>query len=140
MVFEATVGLREHYENVARINSDISEELILTIFFKDTMLHDGAMIIKGSKIVCASVWLPLSQNQNLDKNFGTRHRAGLGISEVSDALVLIVSEERGEISICQNGVLRKDIGRPVIEDALKAYFSLAQWHQLREKELKEEYS
>ena len=89
------------------INADVSAELILTIFFPNTPLHDGAMIIKGEKILAAGVLLPLTEDPKLSWRYGTRHRAAIGASEISDAACIVVSEETGDISIAIDGILRK---------------------------------
>ncbi|MFC1745039.1 diadenylate cyclase CdaA [Candidatus Riflebacteria bacterium] len=138
LVFEANVGLKEHYENVPLLNSNISKELIQTVFFKDTPLHDGAMIIKGERVLCASVYLPLSQNPDIDKKLGTRHRAAIGMSEVSDALIIVVSEERQTLSFALNGKLHVDVPEKDIEGALINYYLQVQW-QLDDKVDKDEY-
>jgi diadenylate cyclase len=89
------------------VNAEISSELILTIFFNKTPLHDGAMIIGNNRILYAGAILPLTKKSDLNWKYGTRHRAAIGISEVSDALVLVVSEETGDISIAEHGKLTK---------------------------------
>ena len=89
------------------INADISAELILTIFFPNTPLHDGAMVINNNKILAAGVLLPLTEDPKLSWRYGTRHRAAIGASEVSDATCIVVSEETGDISIAIDGILRK---------------------------------
>lgn len=89
------------------INADVSAELILTIFFPNTPLHDGAMIIHNGKILAAGVLLPLTEDPKLSWRYGTRHRAAIGASEISDSACLVVSEETGDISIVIDGILRK---------------------------------
>ena len=89
------------------IDAKISTELILTIFHPNTPLHDGAMVIEGNKIQSAGVLLPLTEDPKLSWKYGTRHRAALGMSEVSDAACLVVSEETGDVSICMDGMLKK---------------------------------
>lgn len=89
------------------INADISAELILTIFFPKTPLHDGAMIIHEDKILAAGVLLPLTEDPKLSWRYGTRHRAAIGASEISDSACIVVSEETGDISIAIDGILRK---------------------------------
>ena len=89
------------------INADISAELILTIFFPNTPLHDGAMIIHDGKILAAGVLLPLTEDPKLSWRYGTRHRAAIGASEISDSVCIVVSEETGDISIVIDGILRK---------------------------------
>ncbi|MBJ6745525.1 TIGR00159 family protein [Streptococcus sp. 121] len=102
------------------LGSEISGELLINIFIPNTPLHDGAVIISENKIAAASAYLPLSESGKIPKNFGTRHRAAVGLSEVSDALTVIVSEETGEISYTRNGTLVHDVSpaelRAVLED------------------------
>jgi len=90
-----------------KIDAIISAELILTIFHPNTPLHDGAMVIDGQKIHSAGVLLPLTEDPKLSWKYGTRHRAAIGMSEVSDAAILVVSEETGDVSICMDGLLKK---------------------------------
>ena len=96
------------YESTGeKINADIESRLIETIFYKGTPLHDGAIIIGDGKIVAAGCILPLTQNTHLSRELGTRHRAAVGMSENSDAVVVVVSEETGNISLAVNGELRR---------------------------------
>lgn len=104
-VFPRSLQLNNIVDTGTRINADISTALIVTVFDHDTPLHDGAMIIRGSKILAAGCYLPLSTQTTVRQSFGTRHRAGLGMSEESDAVVLIVSEESGAISLAYNGIM-----------------------------------
>ncbi len=90
-----------------KIDAIISAELILTIFHPNTPLHDGAMVIDGHKIHSAGVLLPLTEDPKLSWKYGTRHRAAIGMSEVSDAAILVVSEETGDVSVCMDGMLKK---------------------------------
>ena len=90
-------------DNAVPIDSKITPELLETIFFKDTPLHDGAVIIEGSRIVAASCYLPLSHSRNIKKTYGARHRAALGFAEESDAVILVTSEETGKITLMKNG-------------------------------------
>ena len=89
------------------LNADISTELLLTIFHINTPLHDGAVVIKGNKIIAAGVLLPLTEDPKLSWKYGTRHRAAIGMSEVSDSACLVVSEETGDVSVCIDGTLKK---------------------------------
>ncbi len=89
------------------LNADLSMELLLTIFHINTPLHDGAVVIKGSKIIAAGVLLPLTEDPKLSWKYGTRHRAAIGMSEVSDSACLVVSEETGDVSVCLDGTLKK---------------------------------
>jgi len=98
----------------------VTDQLLRTIFFKNSPLHDGAVIIENKRIARASVFFSLSTNPNIDPNFGTRHRAAYGISEkVPDAVVLVVSEERGEISLLQGGRITRDLNKEALKEQLK---------------------
>jgi diadenylate cyclase len=99
VVFPRRSSVRNIIETGTRLNADISSSLIVTVFEFDTPLHDGAMVIQNNRIVAAGCLLPLSEQQNIKKSFGTRHRAALGMSEQTDAVVLVVSEESGAISL-----------------------------------------
>ena len=99
IVIERDYSLAQYIEPANKIYADISSELLISIFFPNNPLHDGGVIIQGDKITCAGSVFPTSSNTNISKRLGTRHRAALGISEVSDAIALIVSEETGRISI-----------------------------------------
>lgn len=102
IVFERDNSLRMYADSGVSVNAGITEELLRTIFFPNTALHDGAIIIRQGKIISAACYLPLSDSKQLRKNHGARHRAGLGICEETDALVVITSEETGHISIMVN--------------------------------------
>ena len=107
------------YENTGiRLDAMISSQLLINIFEHNTPLHDGAIIIKGDRITAATCYLPLSDNMQLSKDLGTRHRAGVGISEQSDAMTLIVSEETGKISIAYKGQLTRNLKAEDIEGYL----------------------
>ena len=105
IVFEKKTGMREVIESGTSIGARISSELVENIFFPNSPLHDGAMIINGDKLVAAGCFLPLSDDKTISSELGTRHRAALGISEISDAVVLIVSEETGVISKAFEGTI-----------------------------------
>lgn len=107
IVIQKTEDKTLYNEVGTTINADISAELILTIFFPNTPLHDGAMVIHEDKILAAGVLLPLTEDPKLSWRYGTRHRAAIGASEISDSTCIIVSEETGDISIAINGILRK---------------------------------
>ena len=106
---EEEIELDEYAATGITIDSSISTQLLLNIFVDKTPLHDGAVIIKEDRIAAATCYLPLSAKQNINKRFGTRHRAGVGLSEVSDAFVIIVSEETGRISLALSGNLLEDV-------------------------------
>ena len=105
IVFARTSSLQDMIDAGVSIDAKIKSELLVTIFRKETPLHDGAVIIRNNRIVAASCYLPISQNPNISQSFGTRHRAAVGISETNNVFVLIVSEETGRISISRNGSL-----------------------------------
>lgn len=109
IVFARSTSLQDLVDVGVRIDSRVSSELLQTIFQKDTPLHDGAVIIKGDRMVAASCYLPISQNPNISTSFGTRHRAAVGISETNNVFVLIVSEETGRISVAKNGSLNSGL-------------------------------
>lgn len=105
ITIEKNTGLDEYIETGIDLDADISGELLINIFIPNTPLHDGAVIIKQGKIAVASAYLPLSESNLIPKEFGTRHRAAVGISEVSDAVTIIVSEETGDVSLTLNNEL-----------------------------------
>ncbi len=118
VVIERETGLNEHIESGVLMDSIISSQLIINIFTVKTPLHDGAAIIRGNRIVAATCYLPLSENSDISKDLGTRHRAALGISEQSDAVVIIVSEETGVISIAKNGKLTRYLDEKTLKEML----------------------
>lgn len=118
MVIEKEITLNDIVETGTVIDARISAEMIGNVFYEGAPLHDGALIIRGSRLYAAGCVLPLTQNKELSKELGTRHRAGIGITENSDALVIIVSEETGVISIAQNGVLTRFMDGKSIEKIL----------------------
>lgn len=122
IVFEKETGLQDYIETGILMNSDISQELLTNVFIPNTPLHDGAMIIQGSKIAVAASYLPLSDSVKISKSLGTRHRAAVGISEVSDAFTVVVSEETGDISVTFDGKLRRDISKDVFEELLAEHW------------------
>ncbi|MDD4202746.1 MAG: diadenylate cyclase CdaA [Candidatus Omnitrophica bacterium] len=109
IAIEREIGLKTYIESGVQIDSQVTSELINTIFSPNTPLHDGGVIVQGSRIVAAGCLFPLTQNPYASKALGTRHRAGMGLSEETDALVLIVSEETGTVSIASEGVLTRNI-------------------------------
>lgn len=98
-------SLDQYAERAIQLNSDISKELLEQIFIKDSPLHDGGVIIRGNKIVCAGAYYVLTQDDSLDKTIGSRHRAGVGISEITDSLTIIVSEETGAVHVATAGCM-----------------------------------
>jgi diadenylate cyclase len=119
IVFPRRVNIKNIVETGTRLNADISSSLIVTIFEFDTPLHDGAMIIQNNRIVASGCLLPLSEQSNIKKSFGTRHRAALGITEQSDVVVVVVSEETGAMSIAYDGQMFYDLSPTEITRKLK---------------------
>jgi diadenylate cyclase len=109
VVFPRRINIKNIIETGTRLNADISSSLIVTVFEFDGPLHDGAMIIQNGRVAAAGCFLPLSEQQDIKKSFGTRHRASLGMSEQSDAVILVVSEETGAISLAVDGKLYYDL-------------------------------
>lgn len=118
IVIEQEVVLTEYERTGILLDSLITSQLLINIFEHNTPLHDGAVIVRGNRIVAATCYLPLSDNMELSKQLGTRHRAGVGISEVSDSFTIIVSEETGEVSTAMNGVLKCNITSAQLKEQL----------------------
>ncbi|MBP5322923.1 MAG: diadenylate cyclase CdaA [Bacteroidaceae bacterium] len=118
IVVERTQHLGEYIQTGERIDANINRMLVENIFFKNSPLHDGAMIVSHDKIVVAGCVLPISHREDIPKRLGLRHRAALGLSEVSDAIIIIVSEETGGISIAQDGEFQLDVTAETLESTL----------------------
>ena len=131
IVFERNTGLNEYVETGIPIGASISAALMINSFIPNTPLHDGAMIIRGDRIVAASCYLPLSESASLGKELGTRHRAAVGVSEQSDALALVVSEETGKISVAEGGYLWRDLDERSLSERLTKGLSPAKNTALR---------
>jgi diadenylate cyclase len=109
IVFERQTGLNDYIESGIKTEAVLSSELLINIFIPNTPLHDGAVIVRGNQIMAAGCYLPLSENPFISKELGTRHRAAIGITEVSDAISVTVSEETGQVSLSMNGQIVRDI-------------------------------
>jgi diadenylate cyclase len=109
IVFEREVGLEDYAATGVRINGDVSAEFLQTIFFTNSPLHDGAVIVRGDKILAAGCLLPLPEEGTVRERLGTRHRAAIGLSLASDALIIVVSEETGAISMVENGKITRGL-------------------------------
>ena len=118
IVIEREILLTEYERTGINIDAVLTSQLLINIFEHNTPLHDGAVIVRGNRVAAATCYLPLSDNMELSKQLGTRHRAGVGISEVSDSLTIIVSEETGKVSIAQNGKLQSGISSAALREAL----------------------
>ena len=116
---EKETGLNEYIETGIKMDASISSELLINVFIPNTPLHDGAVIIKKNEIAAAACYLPLSESAFISKELGTRHRAALGLSEVTDAITVVVSEETGAISITVNGNLHRNLSIAEFEELLR---------------------
>ena len=120
ITIQQETGLDDYIETGIKLDADVSGELLINIFIPNTPLHDGAIIVRGDRIVSATCYLPLSDNMRISKALGTRHRAALGMSEVSDALIIVVSEETGAVSVAQGGFLQRNIDRQELRERLES--------------------
>ena len=120
IVIEQKVSLNDVIRTGEAINSDISQRLIEAIFFKNAPLHDGAMVIRGGRIAAAQCILPVSHDLDIPRELGLRHRSAMGISEISDAITIIVSEETGSISVAQNGKFSLNLDAHKLEQLLSS--------------------
>ena len=119
IVFERAISLNEQMSTGTIVNADVTSELLRNIFFVKAPLHDGAAIIREDRLAAAGCMLPLSQNASLSSDLGMRHRAGIGMSEHSDAVVVIVSEETGSISVAMDGMLKRHLTPEMLEKILR---------------------
>lgn len=116
IVFERSTGLRSYIETGAQLHAQVSRDLLVTIFYSQNPLHDGAVIVRDARIEAARCILPISTNMKLASNLGLRHRAAVGVTEVSDAFVIVVSEETGQISTASNGELKQDVSIELLDN------------------------
>ena len=119
IVFARDHRLEEHFKTGTMLDAQVSEQLIRNVFFPKATLHDGAMIIRDNRVAAAGCVLPLSESDRLNADLGTRHRAGVGMSEVTDAVVVIVSEETGVISVAVGGMLKRHLAPQTLERLLR---------------------
>lgn len=122
ITLEQNESLYEFISKAHHLFSDITPEILYSIFITESPLHDGAVIIQGNKIACAKAYYPITNNPLVGESFGTRHRASIGISEISDCITLVVSEETGTISITHNGVIFYDLSLNEMEDKLRELY------------------
>ena len=122
IVLENTTKLGEVEVTGTHLNSDLTAQMLVTIFFPNTPLHDGAVFIRDFRIISAGCLLPLSQRLEISKALGTRHRAAVGLSEISDAIIVVVSEETGKISYAQNGEIHLGVGAEALSGVLEKTF------------------
>lgn len=120
ITFEQHYSLQQYAERAISLNADVSRELLEQIFIKDSPLHDGGVIIRGNKIVCAAAYYTLTQ-VDLDKTIGSRHRAGIGVSEITDSLTIIVSEETGDVHVANSGFMKSMNNKNELIEYLSTY-------------------
>ncbi len=136
IVIEQRIGLKDVIETGTSLNSQISAALLENIFEPNTPLHDGAVVIRGPRIMAAACILSLSEGKGISRELGTRHRAALGVTETTDAISLIVSEETGTISVARNGRLTRHLDRAALEELLLSIYHQKEtglWSTLMEK-------
>ena len=136
MVIERDTGLKNFMDTGSKIEARVRAEILYSIFLEDSPLHDGAVIITGDRIASAGCFLPLSKNPDLDKQLGTRHRAGIGLSEETDAIVVLVSEEAGQAHIVQSGQMIKNLSESQLRDTLTDLLNLHIPHDPVPKKMK----
>ena len=118
IVFEREIQIKDIVNTGIILEADVSPQIIANIFAPNTPLHDGAVVISNNKINAAACMLPLSSSTSIPKDLGTRHRAGVGISEEADAIAIIISEETGKVSVAKDGVLIPDVSEQTLKDIL----------------------
>jgi diadenylate cyclase len=126
LVFPRRVGVKNIVQTGTVLNAELSTNLVTTVFFDGTPLHDGAMVIEGARVTAAGCFLPLSERENVLSEFGARHRAALGLAEESDAIVVVISEENGAVSLAHDGNIRYNLPLPEIETELRLLLGLDQ--------------
>ncbi|MBE5883556.1 MAG: TIGR00159 family protein [Lachnospiraceae bacterium] len=135
IVIEQTVNLRDYERTGIDVDAIVSSQLLINIFEHNTPLHDGAVIIRGNRVVSATCYLPLSDNLSLSKELGTRHRAGVGISEVTDSLTIIVSEESGKISMAYEGQLERNLDAEELRARMQQILNMNQNSETKGKRI-----
>lgn len=124
LVFERDVNLNEYIEVGTRIEAKVSRELLQSIFLTTSPIHDGAVIIQQGRITAAGCFLPLTANPNVSKTLGTRHRAAIGLTEETDAIVVVISEEEGKISLVREGKIIRDLDAGTLRSTLQQLFAI----------------
>ena len=134
IVIEKNVPLEDYINTGIKVDAILTSQLLINIFEHNTPLHDGAVIVRGNRVAAATCYLPLSANPNINKAFGTRHRAAVGISEATDSLTIVVSEETGKVSLADGGELKEDIGKEQLFEVLTSLYTVeetSRWKKLR---------
>ena len=136
IVLERETGLKNYIDTGSRLDSRVKAELIYSIFVPVSPIHDGAVIITGGKIAAAGCFLPLSKDPNIDKRYGTRHRAALGLTEDSDAIVVLVSEEAGEAHLVKSGKITTNLNEQELRDSLAVLLDISRGHRNLSRRMK----
>lgn len=123
IVLQRTTGLKDFWSTAVTLNAEITQELVISLFWPNNPLHDGAVILDTEKVIAAGCYLPLTEDADLSRWLGTRHRAAIGVTEVSDGISVVVSEERGETSLAINGHLSRDLKDAQLKKMLVHYFA-----------------
>ena len=135
IVVEDEIVLTEYERTGIAVDGLLTSQLLINIFEKNTPLHDGAVIVRGDRIVSATCYLPLTDSQDISKDLGTRHRAAVGISEVSDSLTIVVSEETGRVSIALEGELYRNVDAEFLKNKL-SYIQKREQEDTKKKSLR----
>ena len=138
IIFQRETGLREIWRSAVHLKAEITQELLLSIFWPNSPLHDGAVIMDRQSVIAAACYLPLSDNSDISRWHGTRHRAAVGVSEVSDAFAIVVSEEHGHTSLSVRGKLSRPLTDEQLSRFVRRYFSSHQKDENLLKRLKTE--
>jgi diadenylate cyclase len=136
IVIERETGLKNFIDTGSRLDARVNAELIYSIFVEESPIHDGAIIITGGRIAAAGCFLPLSKESNIDKTYGTRHRAALGLTEDTDAIVVLVSEEAGEAHLVKSGKITLNLNEQELRNSLAVLLNLARGDRGIPKKLK----
>ena len=128
IVIERDIQIKDIISTGIPMNSEVSPQLLVNIFVPNTPLHDGAVVISNNKIAAAACMLPLAGDQDIAKELGTRHRAGIGISKEADSIAIIVSEETGKVSVAKDGTLIADVREDVLKKILLKLINIIKWH------------
>ncbi len=139
IVFEREMTLTDYTKTGTRLDSLLSVELLKSIFYPKSALHDGAVIVRNGRILAASCMLPMTSNTSISRDLGMRHRAGIGISEVTDAIVVIVSEETGSISVAINGMLKRHLAHDTFQKLLRNELVLDETSSSLKKKIRDRF-
>lgn len=138
IAIERDTDIKVYAESGVRLDADFTQELAVTIFHPKTALHDGGVVLRNDRILAAACIFPVSQRENLDRNLGLRHRAALGLSEESDAISIVVSEETGVVSICHGGRIERDFDKETFRSRLNQLLLLEKYEETDPEQLEGE--